>query len=254
MSDIVGSGGNYQTQRDKIQQKNNQTSAPNDRRTSIEALINISRKIFNEQLKLTYDGRVNRSQEEVDRDKQLKDILLVGDRDTVPEVTLKLLTFYLLGNKIPSVIEEYIAVNKKYVNKDPDMVWGKLCVKGKGIIGDRAKSAYKYIQIKNIDRDKITLLSSFNFKIGSVLIMYTLKDGSQIKLNCSTQKEGHKAINELLKVIKVDLLQGTSEEHSYIGTVPSDSGKLKLDGLTLEAISLQLHDRNGLIPNGKILF
>jgi hypothetical protein len=64
-------------------------------------------------------------------------------------------------------------------------------------------------------------------------VIYTMTDGHQLKLRTIDLNEGHRLMNYLLKAVDPKKKYGSSEEHSYVGRSPKDSGKSPLYGETL---------------------
>jgi hypothetical protein len=233
---------------------NLEPQSANLRLTKLRALTNLVAKIHNEKVKQAYDGRVNRDPNQLEVDKQLRDILLIDPNDSVPEVNLKLLTFYLVGDKMPSQIEEHIAVNKKYVDTDPNRVTGRLCLQSERKYINGRQAGYIKIGIPHLDSSKTDNLRDIGYTVGDIKALYVFADGKQIKMLGSNKKDCHQFINKCLSACTDTFKLGTSEDHTYFGETPKDVTKLKLHGLLVTSKYLSdYHDPLNAINKGKII-
>jgi hypothetical protein len=91
----------------------------------------------------------------------------------------------------------------------------------------------QYLNIPHIDESKLDALRDFYFTYGKWECVYQfapvsgLSIGKQIKIRSKTKKEGIRAIDELLKIVRLDMIKGDAKTHCTY----TQKDKHSLDGI-----------------------
>ena len=181
----------------------------------------------------------------------LRETLTIELNDSTVTIVQKLLVFYLACDKLSTTVEEYLLVNNPTVEKSPDRI--RISIKFKcdkrfyqDETGRIIKTGYRQFEVPNLSLDYVNknpdYFPSLAWKIGSQKIIYTMKDGHQIKFHGYNVDLSHKLMNAILKAVEPSLKLGTSEEHSYLGNPPKDIKKSPLHGETVKCYKVTFVD------------
>jgi hypothetical protein len=201
----------------------------NERLTETTRLNNLTKHIINPLVAQVY-------YRDDETDKTIK------SQDSTVSMVQKMLLFFLGCNKLSQDVEEHLIVNKAIESKSQDRVIVEVKLKCdkrfyQDTNGKVKTTGYTHIRIPNIDLNYVTNHSTFFSELhiasGNQSVIYTLTDGHQLKLRTIDVTEGHRLMNYLLKAVDPSKKYGKSEEHSYIGRAPKDSGKSPMYGETL---------------------
>jgi hypothetical protein len=145
--------------------------------------------------------------------------------------------------KLSQDVEEHLLVNHAIEEKSRDRVIVEIKVRcDKRFYEDKdgkiKTTGYMKFRIPNIDLNYVSkherFFSELSMVYGNQSVLYTLTDGHQLKIRTIDVNEGHRLMNYLLKAVDPNKKYGSSEEHSYIGRSPKDSGKSPLYGEKLQ--------------------
>lgn len=182
----------------------------------------------------------------------LKETLTTGEKDTVQEVILKTLVFFLSCDKLPSTTEERFINNNGKLPKDPLMMRGKVRLRPElryatSKTGNVYPVGNTQIDIPHVLEDKLDKLHGLSHTYGQIKALYIFGDGTQIKVNAITQKEAHRVINHCLLAVDPAWLLGTSEDHTYFGISPKKAEKSPLHDTVGNLQSIELHNQYGKV-------
>lgn len=210
---------------------------------NLQQLIAFSQLVFNRHVSDVY---YKNSEEH----KLAKAALLIRDNDTYPAINTKVSLFFLALQHLSNDVEEIIAVNSKFREKDPEAISGRIKLNPKkkykkGENGKQISIGCRYIEVPHIDESKLWELRGFTFIHGNCVCLYTFKDKKQIKVLAHTTEEGLKAVNHLLKIVDPKWKVGTAEEHCYTANGAKDMAKGDLHGITSKATGIHIGDIHG---------
>jgi hypothetical protein len=181
-----------------------------------------------------------------DDHKAAKRALLITNSDTQISIANKQLLLFFSLQKFTQQTEDKISFAKGTADGDPDMIRAKIqlnpALKYKA---DGSTVGYRYISVPHVDEARLGDLRDFYFIHGSITRLYCFADKKQIKVMAIDEKEGNRAINELLKLVQPKWKLGTAEEHGYTGKPPKDVKEPDLLGIKSQAAELQLSDAHG---------
>jgi hypothetical protein len=207
----------------------------NERLTETIRLNNLTKHIINPLVAQVY-------YRDDDNDKTLRETLTIKSQDSTVSMVQKMLLFFLGCNKLSQDVEEHLLVNKAIEEKSEDRIIVEIKVRSNKRYyedqhGKVRATGYLKFRIPNIDLNYLSKNERFFSELyivsGTQSVIYTLTDGHQLKLRTIDLTEGHRLMNYLLKAVDPSKKYGKSEEHSYIGRSPKDSGKSPLYGETL---------------------
>lgn len=207
----------------------------NERLTETIRLNNLTKHIINPLISQVY-------YRDDDNDRTLRETLTIKSQDSTVSIVQKMILFFMGCNKLSQDTEEHLLVNAAIEEKSKDRVIVEIKVKcDKRFYEDKdgrvKTTGYMKFRIPNIDLDYVSnhkdFFSDLHITYGNQTILYTLTDGHQLKLRTIDIESGHRLMNYLLKAVDPSKKYGKSEEHSYIGRSPKDSGKSPLYGETL---------------------
>lgn len=205
---------------------------PNERLTRTVRLNNLSASIHNPLVEQVY-------YRDTEADKILRETLRIEKYDSSVSILHKLLVFYLSCDKLSTQVEEHLIVSKAIEEKSSERILVSVKLKcGKRYYTDKngviKKTGYRDFDIPNLDLEYVNqnpyFFPDLKLRVGSQLMLYTLTDGHQIKINAYSTEEGHRVINYILQGVDKSKQYGTSEQHSYEGKRPKDGGKSPLHG------------------------
>jgi hypothetical protein len=204
----------------------------NEKLTETIRLNNLTKQIINPLIEQVY-------YKDDDGNKVLRETLTIKTQDSTVAIVQKMLLFFMGCNKLSQDVEEHLLVNKAIEEKSQDrvIVEVKLRANKRFYTDKKGKvraTGYLKFRIPNIDLDYINknvhFFSELSIVSGNQSVIYTLTDGHQLKLRTIDLNEGHRLMNYLLKAVDPSKQYGKSEEHSYIGRSPKDSGTSPLYG------------------------
>lgn len=206
---------------------------------NLAQFTNFAKLVFNEHVNAVY---YKNSEEHV----QAKKALLIKDRDSQISICNKQLLFFLSLQKLEQQVSDKFVLNSGNVDKDPSMITAEVklnpSLKYKK---DGTPTGTRQIKIPHVDESKLGNLRDFKFTHGKVAVIYSFADKKQIKVLSIDEKEGLRAINELLKIVDSKWLLGSAEEHCYMGKMPKDMKDGDLHGLTSKGTALHISDFHG---------
>lgn len=207
----------------------------NERLTETVRLNNLTKHIINPLVAQVY-------YRDDENDKTLRETLTIKSQDSTVSMVQKMLLFFMGCNKLSPDVEEHLLVNQAIEEKSRDRVIVEIKVRcDKRFYQDKdgkiKTTGYMKFRIPNIDLNYVSKNEQFFRELyivsGNQSILYTLTDGHQLKLRTIDVNEGHRLMNYLLKAVDPSKKYGSSEDHSYIGRSPKDSGKSPVYGETL---------------------
>jgi hypothetical protein len=207
----------------------------NERLTETTRLNNLTKHIINPLVAQVY-------YRDDEADRTLRETLTIKSQDSTVSMVQKMLLFFMGCNKLSQDIEEHLLVNKAIEEKSADRIIVEVKLKCdkrfyQDANGKIKTTGYTHIRIPNVDLNYVSkderFFSELSIVSGNQSVIYTLTDGHQLKLRTIDLTEGHRLMNYLLKAVDPTKTYGKSEEHSYIGRSPKDSGKSPLYGETL---------------------
>lgn len=101
------------------------------------------------------------------------------------------------------------------------------------------------LSLSHIDESKLHLLNGFYLVYGNIQCIYKFESSKEIKVNVISKKEALRVINQLLKVIRPEMLKGTAAKNCWY---PKRSEKRKpheLSGIKAHAIGYDLYRSDG---------
>jgi hypothetical protein len=175
-----------------------------------------------------------------------------SESDTINERILKKLGFYLDCGKLPSLIEEHLVVNEKTAAKDPLMLRAQCAMRPelRYVTRENGKSyqvGNRRIDIPHIVENQCEELRGLHLTYGQRRGLYIFADGTQIKVNCITEKEAHRVINHCLKAVDPQWLKGSSEDHTYFGKSPKTAKKSPLHDTRSDIQAVYIHNQYGKV-------
>jgi hypothetical protein len=206
-------------------------------------LLGVSAKILNHDVKEAYGHRTDPAGQELMR------VLTVDPaKDAAPIIQLAYSTFYWGCGRLMQDSIQVFGEGSRVVEKKPANV-AEIRLKPNKQYIDGVQVGYYRINVPHALKDKWQQIAGYTQTFGNITALYVFGDRRQIKINVSTEAEGHRCINHLLKLVDPAVLNGSSEEHSYIGRRAKNRKKHKLEGLlgTANQIKQKFPDRTHLI-------
>jgi hypothetical protein len=228
----------------------------NEKLTETIRLNNLTKQIINPLIEQVY-------YKDDDANKTLRDTLTIKSQDSTVAIVQKMLLFFMGCNKLSQDVEEHLLVNKAIEQKSEDRVIVEIKVRSDKRFyqdhkGKVRATGYLKFRIPNIDLNYVSKNKHFFRELqivsGKQSVIYTLTDGHQLKLRTIDLNEGHRLMNYLLKAVDPSKTYGKSEEHSYIGAAPKDSGTSPLYGETLHCYKVVYVDALTGKSNGAKLY
>lgn len=208
----------------------------NERLEEQQRLMNFAIRFHNPKVMESYGHKTDEDT------KKLISLMLITDKDSLITALFRMNNFYNVADRST---KEYLDYPGQSIVKRANA----------GIVGElRLNSAKKYVngkpvgtyrvKIPHFNEDLVASLRGFQQEFGNVRMLYVFADKKQLKVNVSSEKEGFRVLNYLLKAVDAKKRLGTAEEHAYKGNMPPDAEPHKLTGLTLAAKSV-----NVIYPN-----
>jgi hypothetical protein len=212
---------------------------------TLEALEGL--EFFRNFAKLAFNHHVNAIYwKATEEHKTAKRALLITDKDSQISIANKQLLLFFSLQKFTQQTEDKISFAKGTAEGDPDMIRAKIQLNpALKYMPDGSSTGYRYISVPHIDEAKLGEFRDFYFIHGSITRLYCFADKKQIKVLAIDEKEGNRAINELLKLVQPKWKLGTAEEHGYTGKPPKDIKDPALLGIKSHGAELQLSDAHG---------
>jgi hypothetical protein len=228
----------------------------NDKLTETTRLNNLTKQIINPLVEQVYykDDEAN---------KLLRETLVIKSNDSSVAIVQKMLLFFMGCNKLSQDVEEHLIISKAMEEKSQSRVIVEVrinCSKRfyQDATGRIKTTGFLRFRIPNLDLNYIEqhphFFSDLHIVSGNQSLIYTLTDGHQLKLKTIDVDEGHRLMNYLLKAVDPSKKYGKSEDHSYIGRAPKDSGKSPLHGETLRCYKVVYVDALTGKPTGAKLY
>jgi hypothetical protein len=200
----------------------------NEALSETQAQINLAARLLNAEVAEAYGKRTD------DAGVRLKELLTIKEgKDTTVVATLKILNFYLCAGRLPGEAppqELFGLAQRSY-----DVIVGQVRLKcDKKLVAGKPCGYYR-LNIPHFLPDRWEEVRDYHQEFGNLKVIYAFADKRQLKVSVSTEKEGHRAINHLLKAVDPSRLLGTAEDHCYTGRLPKNSKPHRLTGLTLKA-------------------
>jgi hypothetical protein len=206
-------------------------------------LLAVSAKILNNDVEEAYGHRKDPAGIEL-----LKALTVDPAKDAAPVIQLAYTTFYLgCGRSMKDSIQIF-GEGTRVAGRKPSNV-AEIRLKPNRQYIDGVEVGYYRLNIPHALESKWKEIQGYTQVFGNITVLYIFGDRRQIKINVSTEAEGHRCMNLLLKLVDPAVLNGSSEEHSYIGRRAKNRKKHKLEGLTGTAnqIKQKFPDRTSLI-------
>ncbi len=206
----------------------------NDRLTKTVRLNNLAAQIMNPLVNQVYYRGT-------EADNVLRDTLLIEKGDSAVAIGNKLLIFFLGCNKLSTEVEERVIVSKAIEAKSLERAIVEVKLKcGKRYYRDEngvsRQTGYAHFRIPNLSLDYIgknpNYFSELTYRKGSQKAIYTLTDGSQLKVFAWDKEEADRHIDYLLKAVEPDKKYGSSAKHSSYTDIPLDIEKSPTHGET----------------------
>lgn len=200
----------------------------NESLTYTQAQINLAARLLNAEVEEAYGKRKDEA------GMKLKERLTINEsKDTTGIVMLKILNFYLCAGRLPGEAPPQDLFG--LAQRSYDVIVGQIRLRcEKKLIAGKPCGYYR-LNIPHFLPEKWEEVRDYHQEFGNLKVIYGFADKRQLKVSVSTEKEGHRAINHLLRAVNPSLLLGTAEEHCYTGRLPKNSKPHRLSGLTLKA-------------------
>jgi hypothetical protein len=212
-------------------------------------LVNLSRLLLNSRIDTIWKNPENETTV------LLKEVLTIGEKDTINEVVLKNLVFFLACDKLPASTDEIFIANDRISKKDPLMLRGKCAMRPELKYATNEESGKTYpignrnIDIPHILENQLAKLHGLHIIYGQQKGLYVFTDGSQLKINAITEKEAHRVINHCLLAVDPKWLRGSSEENTYFGKPPKRAKKSPLHGMKANIQRVDINNQHGKITS-----
>ena len=93
------------------------------------------------------------------------------------------------------------------------------------------------IGIPHVDESKLDTLNGFHFIYGNCRCIYRFDSGKEIKINVSTRKEALRVINQLLKVVRPEVIKGSAAKNCKF---PESSKSHHLEGIRADLVGIDV--------------
>lgn len=178
--------------------------------------------------------------------KQARRALLIVDRDSQIAIVNKQMLFFFALQKLTQQVEDHISFAKGTAPIDPNMIRCKVVLRPTLLYKkDGTSVGNRSIVVPHVDESKLGELRDFHFIHGSTTRLYAFADKKQIKVIAIDEKEGNRAINQLLRIVNKNWLLGDAESHGYTGKPPEDMDKPDLYNIRSNATGLDVSDSTG---------
>lgn len=210
-------------------------------------LVNLARVLLNSRIDAVWATPEDETQA------RLKEILTITPKDTINEVVLKTLIFFLDCDKLPSTTDEHFIVSDRKVPKEPLMLRSQCMMRPElryaknEATGQIYSVGNRQIDIPHIVESRLTKLHGLHITYGQRKGLYIFDDGTQIKVNAITEVEAHRVINHCLLAVDPNWLKGPSEDHTYFGKPPKTAKKSPLHGIKADLQKVNIHNQHGKI-------
>jgi hypothetical protein len=195
----------------------------------LQGMLNLFAGEFNRQVMEAFIGKNGR----------VRDQILVKPGDTPVLAVLKALHFYLVADRLPSLVAP--STESRMHRRLTDIIVGELRLKPDRKLVNGRKPGYYQIHIPHMVPAKWESLRGYEHHWGDLTMVYAFDSQRQIKINVIDEAAGHRAINHLLKAVEPGCLLGSSEQHSYIGKSAKDKPSARMTGQTGRANRIAIH-------------
>ncbi len=207
---------------------------------SIARFTSFAKKIFNDHVSQVYSSDDATS-------KLAREALLITDKDNVPLITAKQITFFLSLQKLEQQVSEHFLINSALATQDKKgITYGEIklnpSLKYKK---DGTPVGTRQIKVPHIDESKLSQLNGFTLIHGKVIVLYSFPSKKQIKILAYTEAEGIRAMEHILKIVEKDKIVGVPAKHCYIGKVPDSTPNGDLHGITSRGTALHVSSWHG---------
>ena len=205
---------------------------------NLSAFTTFAKKVFNDHVESVY---FKQSEEH----KIARKALLVTNEDSQISIANKQLLFFLSLQNLAQNVNDIYQMDRSAA-KDAGMISARIRLVPRKLYDAEGKNrGYRYIKIPHVDESKLGNLRDFEFRHGNVTVLYNFADGSKLRLYTHDRASGDKAINALLTIVQDKWIQGTSEEHSYLGVPPKDRKKNEYQGEYSKGKALLVQNNHG---------
>jgi hypothetical protein len=213
----------------------------NDRLTKLKSRVAVEAKLFNAKVSEAYGHRQDPT------GKTLLSALVIDENDSTLDRVEKMMIFFLVCERLPLTATGLITEGSG-IGRSIDVTTAQVRIKSPKKYADKKAIGYYYVRVPHAVETAWETLRGYRQTYGKITALYVFADKRQIKINVKDEKEGHRCINHLLKVVDPKRLIGTSEKHTHFSHPPPDKKPPRIDGLTAEAnqITLLLPDRTEL--------
>jgi hypothetical protein len=197
-----------------------------------QGLINFAIKFHNAKVMEAYGHKKD------EESQKIISLMLLTEKDSLVVSLYKMNNFYNVADR---ATREYIDYpGQSIVKRSPAGIIGEVRLVGtKKHVNGKPVGSYR-VKIPHFKEELVASVRDYHQEFGNVRMLYVFADKKQLKVNVSTEKEGWRVLNHLLKAVDPAKKLGTAEEHAYKGNMPPDAEPHKLTGLTMTAKAIRV--------------
>lgn len=156
------------------------------------------------------------------------------EKDPIGRAQFKMDFFYKVDGRLTAQIPQPVSEGSRVIRSE-QVTMAELRLKPSKKLINGSPAGYYRVTVPHMLADKWEALIGYEQEFGNQTMLYVFGDKRQIKINVSSEKEGHRCINHLLRVVDPAFICGTSEEHTYVGRRAKNAKPHRLTGLKAAA-------------------